>query len=505
MANATAGANSVAKAAPPSSRNPLDPFAAMRAQEEARSSANAVLAGRKVHYTKPTAAVAALKSITAAAAPVKSVPKQQQPPTQRKGEARAAAAATRRLPVHILSCSSPRWRAVLEARSAAHHAAAERRALGPRNCAKQPKQRVVKKGRRAGPAIESLAPSRAAIREAKLRVQRHVKEQRDSAAVPPPQQSSLLVKAATQRWAAAHSAADKKKAAQEKKDAQSKLASSLRRRRAAPRPSELVMRPAVVDHPRSQKDRGVPAVLNSTACSRAFNLFRLAWFEAHRARIVRSLAGIRALRLAQPSYEVQTRFLAAAARANIHSGDRNTLASFHGTARHNVDSILQHGFLRPGGLHPETGRRMPVVHGSSYGVGIYSSLTAPYSLHYCHAHDSMFVCAVLDVNRPGGLVKHGGGICVAHDQAIIVPMLEMDFDRSVANSGAAVSAANNNVALSANIPRARKVSTLQIKADMRRADERTMHAPALVMLRAILRGLQSRVLRDARRYAEASE
>jgi hypothetical protein len=400
---------------------------------------------------------------------------------------------------------------VLEARSAAHHAAAERRALGPRNCAKQPKQRVAKKGRRAGPASESLAPSRAAIREAKLRVQRHVKEQRDSAAVPPPQQSSLLVKAATQRWSAAHSTADKKKVEKEKKDAQAKLASSLRRRRAAPRPHVLVMRPVVVDRPRSQKkDRGMPAVLNSTACSRAFNLFRLAWFEAHRERIVRSLAGIRALRLAQPSFEVQTRFLAAAARANIHSGDRNTLASFHGTARHNVDSILQHGFLRPGGLHPETGRRMPVVHGSSYGVGIYSSLTAPYSLHYCHAHDSMFVCAVLDVSgsrsvEGGGLVKHMGGICVARDQSIIVPMLEMDFDRNIANSGAAASAANN-VALSANnIPRARKVSTLQIKADMRRAAERTMHAPALVMLRAILRGLQSRVLRDARRYAENSD
>lgn len=59
-----------------------------------------------------------------------------------------------------------------------------------------------------------------------------------------------------------------------------------------------------------------------------------------------------------------------------------TRTTFHGTRRDLVPSIVQHGFLKPGDIHPATKKRLPVSNGTAYGRGIYSSPKAWYALSY---------------------------------------------------------------------------------------------------------------------------
>ncbi|KAF2179388.1 hypothetical protein K469DRAFT_694084 [Zopfia rhizophila CBS 207.26] len=56
--------------------------------------------------------------------------------------------------------------------------------------------------------------------------------------------------------------------------------------------------------------------------------------------------------------------------------------TFHGTTRHNVSSIVQHCFLKPGDIHPVTKKPLGVDNGSVYGRGIYSSPDPGYALLY---------------------------------------------------------------------------------------------------------------------------
>ena len=56
--------------------------------------------------------------------------------------------------------------------------------------------------------------------------------------------------------------------------------------------------------------------------------------------------------------------------------------TFHGTPNRLVPNIVRYGFLRAGDLNPETGKRLEVRCGSTYGRGIYSSPSADFSLNY---------------------------------------------------------------------------------------------------------------------------
>ncbi|KAF1999036.1 ADP-ribosylation [Amniculicola lignicola CBS 123094] len=62
--------------------------------------------------------------------------------------------------------------------------------------------------------------------------------------------------------------------------------------------------------------------------------------------------------------------------------------SFHGTRQDLVPSIVQHGFLKPGDIHPKTGKALTVYNGSVYGQGIYSSPEAWYALLYSDPSDN---------------------------------------------------------------------------------------------------------------------
>ena len=56
--------------------------------------------------------------------------------------------------------------------------------------------------------------------------------------------------------------------------------------------------------------------------------------------------------------------------------------TFHGTRRETVPSIVQHGFLKPGDVHPLTKKTLPIFNGSVYGQGIYTSPDPSYALLY---------------------------------------------------------------------------------------------------------------------------
>jgi hypothetical protein len=56
--------------------------------------------------------------------------------------------------------------------------------------------------------------------------------------------------------------------------------------------------------------------------------------------------------------------------------------TFHGTSNHLVPSIVRNGFLNPGDINPETGEKMRVRCGSTYGRGVYSSPSVDFSLSY---------------------------------------------------------------------------------------------------------------------------
>ncbi|ORY18164.1 hypothetical protein BCR34DRAFT_554308 [Clohesyomyces aquaticus] len=78
--------------------------------------------------------------------------------------------------------------------------------------------------------------------------------------------------------------------------------------------------------------------------------------------------------------------------------------AFHGTRREVVPSIVQHGFLKPGSIHPVTKKPMAIVNGAAYGQGIYCSPKPWYALLYSSSGPTalvelpgqkLLVCAVI--------------------------------------------------------------------------------------------------------------
>lgn len=72
--------------------------------------------------------------------------------------------------------------------------------------------------------------------------------------------------------------------------------------------------------------------------------------------------------------------------------------TFHGTQRHVVPSIVQHGFLLPGDLNPLNDSQHGIRCGNTYGRGIYSSPSASFALSY-----SRNDATVTDISQYNGL------------------------------------------------------------------------------------------------------
>ncbi|KAI4870019.1 ADP-ribosylation [Hypoxylon rubiginosum] len=118
--------------------------------------------------------------------------------------------------------------------------------------------------------------------------------------------------------------------------------------------------------------------------------------------------------------------------------------TFHGTARHLVPSIVRYGFLQPGMENPDSGQAHEVRHGATYGLGVYSSPSADFSLSYtgnnCHATKpneffgiKLFVCATLmgrtePCPRADSHVANRNLEYVVFDSAQILPVYVIHID-----------------------------------------------------------------------------
>ncbi|MCJ1472058.1 hypothetical protein MMC13_000703 [Lambiella insularis] len=69
--------------------------------------------------------------------------------------------------------------------------------------------------------------------------------------------------------------------------------------------------------------------------------------------------------------------------------------TFHGTSRQVVGSIVQYGFLKPGDVHPATGKPLGVRCGSTYGRGIYTSPSPSFSLMYSNRNAKLTTPSVI--------------------------------------------------------------------------------------------------------------
>ncbi|KAF7291492.1 PARP catalytic domain-containing protein [Mycena kentingensis (nom. inval.)] len=99
------------------------------------------------------------------------------------------------------------------------------------------------------------------------------------------------------------------------------------------------------------------------------------------------------------NYELEKRFEKARDTLRMLMGkEPEELEMFHGTAAHNIDSILSGGF-RIGGVG-----RHKIINGAALGHGIYLASNPAMSLGYCVGGNRMFACRVL----PGRITAHMG-------------------------------------------------------------------------------------------------
>jgi len=252
----------------------------------------------------------------------------------------------------------------------------------------------------------------------------------------------------------------------------------------------------------------------------AFDQFRRRWFYAHRAQIESALPGaVLAIRLAEPAPAVQSAFLSQRRRPN----EPDPALTFHGTQHRNLASILRYGFLQPGQT-PRAGRTVRVANGSAFGLGVYSSMTAGYSVSYCRGAQTMLVCAALLGNAgtaaaaagcPGGRfgpVAVHNNIVVAFDSRRIVPLFFLDFDMRRRTQAAATRAAPApnpvpvpavSAAAAAN-ERKRELAATRKAAQRQR---RPVTAATVIpqqrrFLRDLLRALHSRHARDGQKHRQ---
>eukprot|EP00929_Paragymnodinium_shiwhaense_P028132 TRINITY_DN16372_c0_g1_i2.p1 TRINITY_DN16372_c0_g1~~TRINITY_DN16372_c0_g1_i2.p1 ORF type:complete len:526 (-),score=88.00 TRINITY_DN16372_c0_g1_i2:360-1937(-) len=128
---------------------------------------------------------------------------------------------------------------------------------------------------------------------------------------------------------------------------------------------------------------------------------------------------------------VQKRFLAA---LHARGTDSSIIAAWHGTRKAVHPSIFASGLRIPGGSNG-----LRVVHGSAYGLGIYTAALNNPSLS-CGYSDSksLIACAIID-KCPREKVADHGNFLVTFDDSLIVPLFEACAGDSKATTAHAVS------------------------------------------------------------------
>ena len=135
------------------------------------------------------------------------------------------------------------------------------------------------------------------------------------------------------------------------------------------------------------------------------------------------------IRLAAIDESVQNKFLEQLNQVSSHPPQ----LVYHGTQLANFESILRFGLLVPNRCHPKNpdAPLITVKNGQAHGMGIYSSLTASFSVLYLKSTNTLLACATLPQrDKRGNISNLHGNILVLTKESRIIPMFLVDFKRS---------------------------------------------------------------------------
>ena len=135
------------------------------------------------------------------------------------------------------------------------------------------------------------------------------------------------------------------------------------------------------------------------------------------------------VRLAPIDESVQNKFLEQLNQVSSHPPQ----LVYHGTQLANFESILRFGLLVPNRCHPNNSDAplITVKNGQAHGMGIYSSLTASFSVLYLKSTNTLLACATLPQrDKRGNISNLHGNILVLTKESRIIPMFLVDFKRS---------------------------------------------------------------------------
>lgn len=146
------------------------------------------------------------------------------------------------------------------------------------------------------------------------------------------------------------------------------------------------------------------------------------------------IPGLTRLQPTELGAEVVISFMKTVRRLSCAPGDL-TIA-LHGTSNSNHESICSRGLIIPG--H----KGVTVAHGSSLGVGIYTSTNFNTSKYYCDG-GKILVCALVDDTKnhsnqskstckvqASKNIKHHGEVIVVFNEAHIIPLYIAEFASS---------------------------------------------------------------------------
>lgn len=115
------------------------------------------------------------------------------------------------------------------------------------------------------------------------------------------------------------------------------------------------------------------------------------------------------------------------AEVNPETGKRFAFPAmlFHGTAVHNLQSIITNGLHIPG----QGGVR--VINGSAYGVGIYTARDAATSTGYVRDCSMMLCCAGLIINDKNTVIQATNNFVVFFKRDYVVPCFLLTYERTM--------------------------------------------------------------------------
>lgn len=128
--------------------------------------------------------------------------------------------------------------------------------------------------------------------------------------------------------------------------------------------------------------------IDASFCTEGFDYFRWVFWTKYHEEILDALGSqysVTKLELLNINNQVSNRFI-----NKLRENKKPPALCYHGTDSKNYNSICEKGLLVPGQ------QGVSVRNGSAFGVGIYTSRTASYSVGYARGDNSLMVCAVID-------------------------------------------------------------------------------------------------------------